>query len=166
MSSRSLACGRSNCSPQAQTLKRARPCSEACICCACFLWLSWQAPRSCRLAYLLNRKQIRRERLAVGELGTSIAAFRVKKIKQTRCAVPVSVFAYVARLLRRVQIARAIEADDLIVGAQIFKSVPYIRKNLAVREFLLLLGLRNRITGARNFSLIAIENRQLDLPKQ
>ena len=95
-----------------------------------------------------------------------ITAFGIKKIKQARCAVPVGVFADIAGLLRLIEISRAIEADDLIVGAQIFKRVPYIRQHLSACELLLLLCLRNGKAGARDLSLVAIEDRQLDLPEE
>ena len=65
-----------------------------------------------------------------------------------------------------IEIAGAVESDDLIVGVRILKGVPHVRQHLSVGEFLLLLGLRDGESGARNFSLVAIEDRHLDLPEQ
>src|SRR5471032_743940 len=66
---------------------------------------SRQAPGSNRLAKLLDRSQICRHHLAVGELGRAIAALGVQEIEQGQGAAPVGVFADVAAALRHVEIA-------------------------------------------------------------
>ncbi len=102
---------------------------------------SWQAPGSYSLAKLFERQQVGSERLAVSELYGPVAPLRIKKIQQAGCAVPVSVLADVAGLLRLVQIPGAIKSDDLVVGAQILKGISNVGQHLPVGESLLLLGL-------------------------
>ena len=65
-----------------------------------------------------------------------------------------------------IEIAGAIEVHDLVVGAQIFIGVSHIGHHLAARELLLLLGLRDGKAGARDFALVAIEERQLHLAEE
>src|SRR5271156_1627207 len=118
---------------------------------------SWQAPGSYSFAKLFECDQVRSERLAVGELCGPVAPFRIKKIKQAGCAAPVGILAYVARLLRLVQIPGAIKSHQLVVGVQVLKGVPHVRQYLAVRESFLFLRLRDGIGGAGNLALVAIE---------
>ncbi len=63
-------------------------------------------------------------------------------------------------LLRLIEIAATVERDDLIVGAQAFIGVAHIGQHLPVREFLLLLGLVDGVARARDFALVAVEDRQ------
>ena len=79
--------------------------------------------------------------------------------------MPVGIFADVAGLLRLVEIAGAIKADDLIVRATVLKGISHVCQHLTVRELLLLLRLSDGKAGARNLTLVAIKDRQRYLPE-
>src|ERR1700723_1240592 len=96
----------------------------------CALFSSLQAPRSHRLAKLLYRRQIRRQRLPVSELRCAITPFRVQEIQQARSAAFVGIFGDVARLLRRVEIHAAVQRNDLIVLAHAFVRVQHVAHDL------------------------------------
>ena len=69
-------------------------------------------------------------------------------------------------LLRLVEIAGAVKLDDLVVGAQAFVGVSHVGQHLVVRRLFLLLRLRDGEARARDFALVAIENRQLNLAEE
>ena len=94
------------------------------------------------------------------------AALRIEKVEQAGCAVPVGVFGDVAGFLRLVEISGAIERDDLVVGAEALERVAHVGEHLAVGEHLLLLGLGDGKSGARNLALVAIEDRVVALAKE
>ncbi len=54
----------------------------------------------------------------------------------------------------------------LIVGLQAFVGVSHVGQHLIARGFLLLLRLRDGESRARDFALIAVENRKLDLAEE
>ena len=54
----------------------------------------------------------------------------------------------------------------MVIGAQILEGVPHIGQDLTVREFLLLLDLRDGVAGARDFALIAVEDGKLNLSEE
>src|ERR1700684_3211209 len=120
---------------------------------------SWQAPGSYRFAQLLDGQQIRSQCLAVGELYGTITAFRIEKIEKARRPTAICVFVDVPRLLRLIEVAGAVESHNLVVAAPIFKRVLHVGQHLPLRELLLLLCLRHRVSGARDLTLVAIENR-------
>src|ERR1700730_18312228 len=96
------------------------------------LWFSWQTPGSHGFAKLFNREKVGSERLTIGELYGSKATFGIEKIEEACGAAPVGVFADIAVLLRLVEVTRAIEADDLVVRAQILKGIPHIGQHLPI----------------------------------
>src|SRR5262249_41861614 len=97
---------------------------------------------------------------AVSKLVGPISAFGIEIVEKTRGAVAIGVFANVARLFRLINIAAAIELNDLVVGAQIFVGVHHIGRNLLRTFTQLFLSLRDGIAGARDFGLVAIEDGQ------
>src|SRR5580704_2292101 len=128
--------------------------------------LSWQAPGSYSLAKLFEPKQVGSERLPVSEFRGPVTSLSIEKIQQAGCTVPVGVLADVAGLFRLVQKSGAIKSHHLIIGAQILKGVSHVGLHLPIGESLLLLRLRYGVGGARNLTLVAIENRHLHLSEQ
>src|SRR5271157_461934 len=125
-----------------------------------FCYESKQVPGSNRLAKLLQRRQISRHRLAVGELSGAIGALGVQEIEQGQGAAPVRVLADIAALLRHIQIARSKELRDLRALLQPLVRISHVRQNLPAGRLLLLLRLPDRNPRLRNITLVSVENRQ------
>ncbi len=130
---------------------------------ACASSCSWQTPGSHSFAKLLESKQVGGERLPVGELRGAIAALRVEEIEQARCAALVRVFADIAVLLApRSRYPELKQLQNLVVRLQPFVGVPHVGQRLVLRRLFLLLRLRDGVVRARDFALVAVENRDLD----
>ena len=94
---------------------------------------SWKIPCADGLAHLFESEHVIGERLAIGELVGAIGAFGIEIVEQAGGAAVVGVFADVARLLGLIDVAAAIELNDLIVGVEIFVRRPRRRWKLAAR---------------------------------
>src|ERR1017187_3412512 len=127
---------------------------------------SWQAPGSYGFAKLFEREQVRCKCLSVAELNCSIAALRIEEIKQAGSSMLVGELSDFEGLLSVVEIARPIEGNDLIVRANVLKSIPHVGQHLSVRVLLQFLCLCDGEAGAGNFPLVAIENGNLNLTEQ
>src|SRR5581483_7983879 len=72
----------------------------------------------------------------------------------------------VAGLFGLIDVAALIEADDLIVGAEVFVRVGDVRENLLGGFAGLLLRLGDGVARARDFALVAVENGQLHVEEE
>ncbi len=102
----------------------------------------------------------------MGKLIGAIGALGVEIIKQAGGATLISVLADVAGLSCLVNVAALIKLHDLLAGAQRLISVEHIGENL-LRGFTgELLGLRDDETRARDFTLVAVEDGELDVEEK
>ena len=130
------------------------------------MFFSWQSPCSDGLAHLFERGHVTGKSLAIGELIGAIGAFGVEIIEQAGGAALVGVLADVAGLFGLVDVAAAIELDDLIVGVKSGVGVDDVGEHLLrgfAGEFLVL---RDGVTRAGNFALVAIEDGELDVEEE
>src|SRR5450631_2777144 len=91
---------------------------------------SRQIPDAHRFSKLLQRQKIRGDRLAVGQLRGSITALGVEKIQKAGRAALVGVLADVPVFLGDVEIARAVQNHNLVVGTKAFIGIAYVGQSL------------------------------------
>src|SRR5580700_2210447 len=130
------------------------------------MFFSWQSPCSYGLAQLLKRGHIACKSLAIGKLIGAIGALGVEIVEEAGGAALVGVLADVAGLFGMVDVAPAIELDDLIVAVKGLVGVDHVREHLLrsfAGEFLIL---RDGVARARDFALVAIEDRELDVEEE
>ena len=127
--------------------------------CAC----SWQVPRSYRFLQLLQRRHVRGQRLAIGQLNRPVAALGIQKIQKAGGAAFVGILADVARILRLLEIPGSVELHHFVVALDRLVGIGHVGENRIAGRLLLLLRLRKRVAGARDLSLIAVEDRQLKI---
>src|SRR5580704_983438 len=119
-----------------------------------------QLPRPYGGAQLFQRCHVRRQRLAIAELGCPVAALGVEEVEQGSGPVLIRELRNLARLLRLLQIAIVVELDHLFAVEQSFVGILHVGQNLLMRSLGQELGLRQRVIGARYFTLIAVEDGQ------
>src|SRR5208337_1460763 len=119
---------------------------------------SWQVPRPFRFLQLLQRGHIRGQRLPIGQLHGSVAAFSIQIIQKTCGASLVSILTDVARVLRLFEVAGSIKLHYLFVAPDRLISVGNVGKHDIAGRLLLLLCLCERIAGTRDLSLITVED--------
>ena len=103
----------------------------------------------------------RGKRLPVCELGGAITALRVEKVQQAGSAALIGIRADVAGVLRLLQVTAGIQLHDLLVGLKTFIRIADVSEDRLFRFARGLIELGNRILGAGNLALIAVENRNL-----
>src|ERR1700720_4068177 len=124
---------------------------------------SWQVPRSFRFLQLFQRRHIRCQRLAIGQLHRSVAALGIEVIQETGGATLVSILTDVARVLRLLEIAGGVKLHHFFVAPNRLVGIGHVGKNRIAGRLLLLLCLRQSKAGPCDLSLIAVENRQLKI---
>jgi len=124
---------------------------------------SWQVPRSFRFLQLLERGHISGQRLAIGQLHSPVAALGIQKIQETGGAALVSILTDIARVLRLLEVAGSVQLHHFLVAPDRLIGIGNVGKNRIAGGLLLFLGLSERMSGARDLSLIAVEDRQLKI---
>src|ERR1035441_3588858 len=122
---------------------------------------SWQVPRSFRFLQLLERRHISGQRLAIGQFHSPVAALGVQKIQEACSAALVSILTDVARVLRLFEVAGGVKLHHFFVAPDRLIGIGNVGKNRIAGRLLLLLCLRERMSGTRDLSLVAVEDRQL-----
>src|ERR1039458_198276 len=124
---------------------------------------SWQIPRSFRFLQLLQRRHISGQRLAIGQFHSPVAALGIQKIQKTGGPALVSVLTDVARVLRLLEVAGGVKLHHFFVAPDRLIGIGNVGKHRIAGRLLLLLCLREHMAGTCDFSLIAVENRQLKI---
>src|SRR4029077_8563321 len=130
------------------------------------MFFSWQSPCAYGLAQLLERGHVAGKSLAIGELIGAIGALGVEIVEEAGGTALVGILADVAGLLGLVDVAAAIELDDLIVAVKGFVRINDIGENLLggfAGEFLILC---DGVASARDFALVAVEDGELNVEEE